>query len=320
MEIPRENCAEQKSRGQTVPSRNPEGKLSWSEIQRANCPDRKSWGQTVPSGNPEGKLSRAEIPRANCPEQKSHGQTVQKGNPEAKLSQAEILRANCPEPKSKGQTVLSGNPKGKPSGLLLGISDWENHSGNCPKCSECSGIVWIFCTKKWWGVKTEIFPLGLLLGICPQDYCLGFALRITTWENRSGCSGNCPKHLEHLGIVWTFVWTFALRSDGEQKTEICPQDYCLEFVLGITALENHSGCSGNCPKYSEHLGIVWTFVWTFCTKKWWGAKNWNFPTGLLLGIFPWEFHLGKLLGMLRKLSQALGTLGNCLNFCLNFLH
>ena len=61
VEILRANCPEKKSQGQTVPSRNPEGKLSLAEILRA----------TVPSRNPEGKLSQAEIPRASCPKQKS---------------------------------------------------------------------------------------------------------------------------------------------------------------------------------------------------------------------------------------------------------
>ena len=79
------------------------GTVFRAEIQRANCPQQKSQTQTVPSRNPEGKLSRVEIQRANCPSR----------NREGKLSQAEILRANCPKRKSRGQTVPSGNPEGK---------------------------------------------------------------------------------------------------------------------------------------------------------------------------------------------------------------
>ena len=218
-----------------------------------------------------------------------------------------------------------------PSGLLLGICPQDfcsgNHSGNCPKPSGHLGIVWTFCTKKWWGAKNSNLPSGLLLGICPQDFCSG------------NHSGNCLKCSGRLGIVWTFctwwgaknlnllsglllgicpwdfllgkiawdtwetwetvpstqvTWElfefFALRSDGEQKTKICPWDFCFGFALGISTWENCLANLGNCSKCSGHLGIVWTF----CTKKWWGAKKLKFAVRITAVDLPLGFPLGKI--------------------------
>ena len=113
----------------------------------------------------------------------------------------------------------------------------------------------------------------MLRTVCPQDYCLGFALGITTWDSLNSMNSNalwfllhlkfglwtgniCPEHSGQfaLGITaWDLpLGQFVLRisawdslPQGFQLWTVCPWDFCLGFALGISAWD--SLCSGFVP-------------------------------------------------------------------------
>ena len=151
--------------------------------------------------------------------------------------------------------------------------------------------------------------------ICPLDYCLGFALRISaqetvpstqdtlelfelfalrrdgskklkfdvritawdlplgfllgkiTWDTRKS-----QETVPTTRVTWELFELFALRSDGEQKTEICPRDFCLGFPLGKIIRDT-----------GETVPRTWDTVWD-C------AEHLGLSQGL--GISTWENHLG----------------------------
>ena len=134
---------------------------------------------------------------------------------------------------------------------------------------------------------------------------------------------NCPEHsgqmlpVQSLNCKWRRNHNALLFILFRLSRAVIPRANCPEqkILFGIWPWDF---CSGKSLRKLRKLcfgrfGIICTFY----TPKWWGEKNWNLPLEFPLGKIAQENcsgPLGNLLRMLRKQSQALRMLRNCLNF------
>ena len=74
--------------------------------------------------------------------------------------------------------------------------------------------------------------LKFAVRITAWDLPLGFLLGKITWD-----TWETQETVPSTWVTWELFELSAVRSDGEQKTKICPRDYCLGFALRISAWE-----------------------------------------------------------------------------------